>query len=243
LGWLSDAGRRINRAVINAGRDPVKTLTSFQNHRIGGLPVAAGEKYIDSMTPKPPPAPKPNTALAALRAEMTDDAKKFRQNIEGYTAGRVQGLLPSLQDAASEGTRRTRENFSRRGLLYSGMAQKGEAESTGAVKSEYARAVAGINAEAQKIATSKEKAAAAIGLEQMQNLMNQAEQYYNISSENDIARRRAIGNLAGGVGYGVGAYYGANQNQGLLSSPPNQSQFSVQPTSYGSLLGVNYGGG
>jgi hypothetical protein len=248
LGFLRNVGRSINRSAINIGRNitrnPAQAFADVAKLRIAGVAEPAAKEAISGLMPKVEPPPVPTDPTSALRAELSADAKKFREGIGGYKSERVQGLLPSFGIAKEEGVRRTRENFGRRGLLYSGLGQKGEAETRGAVQGEFNRAVAGINQEAEEIATRKEKAAAALGLEQMSMLMGQAEQYYNISAENDIARRRALGNLASGIGYGAGAYFG-NQSQGLLGSQQAQPQyaaFAPQPTSYGSLLGVNYGG-
>jgi hypothetical protein len=246
LGFIKKLGRKINKTAnqftSNLTKKPLKAAQQFAEFRIGGLPIEAGKLAIEEMQPKPPPEPTPNTQLEALRKEMSDDAKNFRANIDGYKSEKIQGLLPSYDMAKEEGVRRTRENYSRRGLLYSGLGQKGDAEARGAVQGEFNRAVAGINQEAEGIATRKEKAAASIGLEQMGLLMNQAEQYYNMSAENDIARRKALGSLASGFGYAAGAYAGRDQSQGLLQPGSfSGSGLDPQPSRYGTLLGVNYG--
>lgn len=194
-------------------KDPAKM---YAGGSAGGVPGIVGinapdtGNWSDQLVGKQPEPPSAGVdkRLEDIQREMKEDARKYRENLE-YTRGqRMGGLLPEYQEAAREGTRRTRENYGRRGLLYSGLRKKGEGELKGKLASELARAQAGIREETERTAQMKEMAAAAQGLENASILMNQAEQYYNMSMQNDLARRRAFGLLGQGLGRAAGTYYG-----------------------------------
>lgn len=195
-------------------------VTSYVVGQAGGVPGLIGASEVNNLFKQDePPAPTQDERLKRIREEMASDADEFRSNLGAYKNRKKQGLIGDYADAKEEGVRRTRENYGRRGLLYSGLAQKGEAEMKGAIQSQYDRSVADINREAEQIADAKERAAAAAGIEDAQQLLNQAEQYYNLSAQNDLARRRAFGSLASGIGYGMGSIAGSgggNEPKGLI---------------------------
>lgn len=149
----------------------------------------------------------------AQRQEIYDDAYDFRKNLPKYTADRVRGLIPTYNESLSEGERRTRESFGRRGLSGSGLARAADTKFRGSLASTLAQAKVGIRMEGEQSARAKEQASAALGLSEAQRLMANAEQLYNLNAVNDIARRKSLGQLATGIGYGVGSYYGANSVQ------------------------------
>lgn len=248
---LRRIGRSINRAVNdtvgnvtsvirNPGQiadDPLGTLTNFTLATRGGIPGQMAVNEVSKMLePEEPPMPTEDERLKKLREEMFSDAKDFRSNIDAFKNRKTQGLLGDYSTAKEEGVRRTRENYGRRGLLYSGLAKKGEAETKGAIQGEYNRAKTQINQEAEQIADAKERAAAAVGIDQAQQLLGQAEQYYNLSAQNDLARRRAFGNLASGIGYGLGSIAGSGkQPQGLIQQ--QQVTMNDNPQLYGGGYG------
>lgn len=167
------------------------------------------------------------TDVDRQRLELSADAGDFRGNIDEYKKDRMSGLLEQAKYQSEEGAKKIREGFSNRGLLYSGFEPKKQSEFRGQIASELAKSRAGINKEAEDIARRKEMLAASVGLENFGNLMNQAEQYYNMAAENDLNRRRALGNVIAGIGYGIGSFYG-NKN-------PSDS--------YNDYSGSNSGGG
>ena len=144
---------------------------------------------------------------------MGEEADAFREGLPDYIRDRQQTLTDTFRLAEDEGVRRTRENFGGRGLLYSGMAQAGEAGLKGELANQLASGKAAISSESENLARKKEYAAAAAGLEEAAKLMDSAEQYYNLSMQNDLLRRRNMTNLIKGVGYGVGAYYGSQEEE------------------------------
>lgn len=251
MGWgFRDIGRAINRGannlvnnvvdtIRNPGRiadDPLGLLTDYTIGVRGGIPAQIGiDEVKKMMTPEEPPEPKQDQRLIDIRREMSEDATKFRSGLDDYKRGKKSGLIGAYADATEQGVRRTRENYSRRGLLYSGLANRGETEVRGNIQGQFDRSMADINREAEQIADTKEQAAAAAGIEQATQLLNQAEQYYNISSQNDLARRRAFGNLASGIGYGAGSLIGSGGGQGLINSQPQPRDYAMynNPDIYG----------
>lgn len=245
---VRDIGRNINREVINAAENPLQTYSDIAlgNAGLGAAAPTARQIGMNMVNPpvKAPPVPGQDPRLTALQTTAAEDAKKFREGLSGFKQNQMLGLLPTFQKAEEEGARKTRENMSRRGLLYSGLAKKAEGSVRGELASQIASAKSGIAKEAEQIADAKDRAAAAMGLDMIQQLLGQAEQYYNISFENNLARRRAIGQIAAGVGYGAGALIG---NRGVPTTAENpsfgdyNSTNFAQPTEYGGLLGVKYG--
>lgn len=245
---VRNIGPDINREFNNAIRNPLQTYSDIAmgNAGLGAAAPTARQIGMNLVNPPvaKPPEPGQDPRLTALQTTAEQDAKKFRQDLEGFKQRQFTGLLPSFQIAGEEGVRRTRENVARRGLLYSGLAKKAEGSVRGELATQIAGARSSIAKEAEQIADAKDRAAAAMGLDMMNQLMGQAEQYYNISFENNLARRRAIGQIAAGVGYGAGALLGNKDNTNVSSlsfGDYNSSNFA-QPTEYGGLLGVKYGG-
>jgi len=144
-----------------------------------------------------------------MQRQLGDEAESFRQNLDDYKQDRVEGLLPTYQLAEERGTELSRESSSRRGLLFSGLAKKQEGEMRSNLAQELAQQKADINVEAETLARKKELAAAASSLDQQMRLLGEAENYYNISMQNQANRRRQLANLFGGIGYGIGSYAGS----------------------------------
>ena len=158
-----------------------------------------------------------------LMTNIRGEASDFRKNLGSYKEGLINDLMPTYRAAEEEGTRRTREGASRRGLLYSGLEKKQESANRGTLAATLAQQKANINNEAETLARKKESAAASAGLAESQMLMQQAEDYYNISMQNQLNRRKAMGSLFSGIGYAIGSssYKPEDQtktgNQGLIS--------------------------
>lgn len=242
---ISDVGER---ELGNAIKNPLQTYSDLAmgNAGLGAFAPIARQLGTGVLNPKSPKPfePTADPRLTALQETAAADAKKFREGLQGFKQNQFMGLLPSFQMAEDQGVRRTRENMSRRGLLYSGLAKEAEGQVKGQLATQIASAKSGISKEAEQIADAKERASAAMGLDMINQLLGQAEQYYNISFENNLARRRAIGQIAAGVGYGAGALYGTKSAQ--TNANPSYGDYNstnfAQSTEYGGLLGVNYGG-
>lgn len=240
VGYHSDEGQALKDKSVESAQHMYNRIrdnpaTSYVVGQAGGVPGLLGLDAVEKMMEaEEPPMPTEDERLKKIRREMSDDATDFRSNLESFKNRKKQGLLSEYSDAKEEGVRRTRENYGRRGLLYSGLASEGEAEIKGQIQGQYNEAKAGINQEAEQIADAKERAAAAVGIDQAQQLLGQAEQYYNMSAQNDLARRRAFGNLASGLGYGLGSIAGAGkQPNGLIAQQPQMVTMNDNPQLYG----------
>lgn len=171
---------------------------------------------------------------------LQSDAQNFRKDLPVVRQQQMAGLIPTFQIAEQQGVKRTKENYARRGLLYSGKAVQDVTSVRGQVASEMAKSRQEINKETEKIALAKEQAAIATALDARAQLLQTAEMYYNLNQQNQIERRRAAGAIAQGLGYAAGAYYGNKTNKDVPAFSEYNSTNFAQPTEYGLLLGVNY---
>lgn len=177
------------------------------------------------------------TGDEALRAGIKTEAEDFRANLPDYIRQRQGVLADTARMAEEQGVRRTREGFEGRGLLYSGLAQSGEAGLRGEIRTQLRRGQSEIAQSAEELARRKELAAAASGLEQASQLMNEAEQYYNMSMQNQIARRRAMQGLIGGIGYGIGSFIGS-QNKPETPTQEANTGLLTQNTDLSNIRGL-----
>jgi hypothetical protein len=161
-----------------------------------------------------------------LRSLLGQSADEFRQNLPQYTKERVSSILPKYEESLESGGKKIASSFARRGLLDSNVARKEIGQFRGKVGAEYAQQKADIGRESELLARKKEQEAAATNLETQGLLRQQAEDYYDLSMQNDIMRRRALGSFAGGVGYGIGAYYGKDAADDYYRDLMYKNQYS-----------------
>jgi hypothetical protein len=171
-----------------------------------------------------------------LQTQMSKEAKRFQQNLPNYTAQQYQSLLPEYQRAQEEGLRSIREGSARRGLLQSGLRQGAEGNLRTQLAGELATSRVNINREAEQLARSKKEAASSVGLQMMTDNLRRAEELYNMQLSNQVARRQAFGQIASGIGYGVGSYYGSRPNTGAKPLDPTLWSGNMYTP------GTNYGG-
>lgn len=131
------------------------------------------------------------------------------------------GLLKSDADQAlTSGLKSTRKNFNDRGLLYSGMREGGEQQVKGRVAGALAEGDAAARRDSANVVEKRKQAFASIGLAEQEQKNQLAQQAFETSYKNSIARRQALEAAAGGVGQGIGMYYG---QQGRETRPANTS--------------------
>ena len=174
----------------------------------GGLNLLAGDQNKDGG----PQLTSESARMKQLREGLKADSDKFAGNLDNYKREQFQGLLPAYNQALEKGTRNVREGAGRRGLLYSGLAQKGEREMRGQLASQMDRSKVAISQDARSLAMKKAAAATASGLQNAAMLMQQSEQYYNLSMQNQLNRRKALGAIAQGAGEAAGTYFGSGGN-------------------------------
>ncbi len=130
-------------------------------------------------------------------------------------AKEAQGLLSQDADAAlKSGTSNTRKNYNRRGLLYSGLREGGEGAVKSAVASKLAKDSSDTSREFAQSAAKQKEAYAAVGLQNQQQTLELANQAFDTTMRNSIARQQAYQQLGEGVGQAAGMYYGSSSSGG-----------------------------
>lgn len=149
----------------------------------------------------------------ALAGSITDAPKNLQEEI---------GLLRGdAGQALDTGLRQTRSNFNNRGLLYSGMRQGGEQQVRGRVAGALASSEAQARRDTENLLTERKKAFASIGLAEQEARNQMAQQAFEKSYQNSIARRQALQELGQGVGQAAGYYMQSRDNR--ASNPPGTS--------------------
>jgi hypothetical protein len=260
MGVLRDIERGVRHGVGGIARGATDWLknptkeTQQLARRIGGgikkYPVEVGAVlggaagaatgYAANMLGKQPKGPKGGTdpRLTGLRGEMVNEAKDFKRNLGQYRDDQYQGLLSAANQARDTGTRQIREGMSSRGLLYSGMRAGKESELQSGLESGLAQGRYDINRESSALLKKKQLAAQMVGLDSLNQLQNSIENYYNLQMQNQMARRQAFGQLASGLGYAAGAYFGGQQ------SPSSQTNWEASTGQRGMIFDwePQYGG-
>lgn len=135
----------------------------------------------------------------------------------------ISSIYGNASQALGQGLKSTRENFNRRGLLYSGMRESGEASVRGGVGAKLAGDVSGTNREYANSLEKAKQAYASIGMASAQENMNLANQAFQTVNQNNIARLQAYQQFAGGLGQAAGYAYGSYGSKGAQPGAP-QSQ-------------------
>lgn len=146
-----------------------------------------------------------------LLKDMQASSDRFRERLPEFKKEQERAILPTYSQAMEEGTRRTKENYARRGLLQSGLRRKGETDLRGELSKQLAEAKSDISRRSETLANQMETASLQANFDAAAQLMSSAENLYNIQQQNLIARRQSMRQLAAGLGYGLGSYYGNRQ--------------------------------
>jgi hypothetical protein len=169
---------------------------------------------------------KNNAQIAALQARLN------LKNQLGSSIGRNKDLElaaeSGLKSAANEnmnaGVKKTRQNYNSRGLLYSGMREGGEDAIKNAAAGGLASDIANTRAEYGNLLNEQKQAYANVGLADQRDLVNQANETFEIATKNSIARQQAYQQLGQGLGYAAATVYGGqNQQSASTASMPNMS--------------------
>jgi len=180
--------QQISRAVGNA---------------TGGL---IGEADYQKSGPAPTPGEDPR--ITEQRKKLLGEAKEFRANLPKYTQERYRDVATLGHEALRDTNKLIRRNASRRGMFNSGMRLGQESGARGRLASMLASQRADINREAQDLAGAKEETAANVGLAGFDSAIQRSNNMYQQAMQQEMARRKAMGQLGQGVGYGLGAYFG-----------------------------------
>lgn len=164
---------------------------------------------VNEAMPKVPGAPayQEDPRQAALRKKMTGDAESFRKNIQGFKDEQFAPELQQANMAEREGLTNVDRSTNRRGLLYSGINDLGRADIGTQKALTVSQAKQDINSLAEQLASQKENAAASVGLEGFQDILNQQGLLNKEAADARAARQAQYQQIGQGLGYGAGAYY------------------------------------
>lgn len=167
-------------------------------------------------------------ALKKSLAGSINDAPKNLDEEVGLLRG-------DAGQALDQGLTKTRQNFNNRGLLYSGLREGGEQQVRGRVASALAESESGARRDTENLLTERKKAFASIGLAEQEQKNQMAQQAFEKSYQNSIARRQAMQQLGTGVGQAVGYYMNSQPNsQNTQAQSPSMENMSVSSGSYNS---------
>jgi hypothetical protein len=210
------AGQRMYDGAMDAISDPgraARDVLNGANDATGGLATMPfdplGVIVPNAANPRQPPAQQTpeDPRITKQRSGLMDEASKFRQGLDRYKGEKYGIAANAARDQLNETTKTIRASANQRGLLYSGMRQGQEAGARGRMASILAQQRAEINKEAEDLAAAKDATAANVGLAGYDNAIKRADDAYNLASQNEIARRKALAQIGEGVGYGFGAMY------------------------------------
>ncbi len=128
-----------------------------------------------------------------------DDQLKKSQDVNKAASG----------EALGQGLKNTRQNYSNRGLLYSGLREGGEQKVKTAGASQLANAMASTARESANSTTAAKNAYASVGLAQQAESLQMAHEAFDTANANSIARLQAMQQLGSGVGAAAGTYFGS----------------------------------
>ncbi len=133
----------------------------------------------------------------------SDDQLNKAQDLNKATAG----------SALDQGLKNTRQNYSGRGLLYSGMRQGAEQGVKSGVASQLSSSMTGTARDAANSKMAAQNAYMSVDLANQQDTLNKSNQAFDTASANNIARLQAMQQLGSGLGSAAGAYFGEQQRQ------------------------------
>lgn len=228
---LTTGIKNVAQGIQSGNVDPIKKeWENYQRNIDPGfryLWEPLGEKAVK------PPGGGEDPNVTALRSRLYGEAGKFLQDMPGLQKAASSQIEQEGSLAEKSGIKRTRQNYNRRGLLYSGLREAGEQGVRGQVASTMAQQKAQSNKELTDMAQAKVNKAAQAGLQGYQDSVNREAEIAGINLQNQVARTQAMQALGQTVGYGAGTYLGSR------SSQPAQAQPS-QPTYSGFQGDYNY---
>lgn len=122
----------------------------------------------------------------------------------------------------STGLKKTRENYNSRGLLYSGMREGGEQGIKSNAAASLASGIAGTSRDYQNTLASEKSAYTSLGFAQQQADLDRANQAFEITTKNNIARAQAYEQLGYGVGSLAGTMYGQQKAPAAQQAKPTE---------------------
>jgi len=147
-----------------------------------------------------------NARAKELRDESARQTEQFESEMPGLKKDAL-GLLESGVDRSlDQGLKKTRENYSDRGLLFSGFRQGAEGSLRAQAGEQKARGRQEITKGFEDTLQAKKRATAHMGLQTYASALDTQVQTMNTQMQNSIQRRRMRGQLAAGLGAAAGIY-------------------------------------
>lgn len=200
--------------VSNIFKTPGRELQNWITNYAGATTLGQGQKYLpwNNKAPKAPGAGE-DPQVSALRNRLYGEASDFERDLPGFQSRASEQIGREGEQALKSGLKGTRENFNRRGLLYSGLREGGEQDVRGRVASTMAGQKAQSNKELTDLAKSKWQTAANVGLQSYQDSVNREAEIAGINLQNQVARAQMMQALGQTGGYIAGSMYGNRQPQ------------------------------
>ncbi len=200
-----------------------KTIKSIAKNPLGELKraaitnnplIAQASALQRSVLGEDPKAPSPgeDPQVAALRDRLFGEAQEFDKGLSGTQAQASNQIEKEGNLALQSGLKGTKQNFNRRGLLYSGLREAGEQDVRGRVASGMAQQKAQSNKELTDLARAKWQKVAQVGLQGYQDSVNREAEISGINLQNQVARAQMMQALGQTGGQIAGSYYGSQNN-------------------------------
>lgn len=156
---IGDGLKNIGRVIGNPIGSGLDAIGIKVPDPLGDIYGSIRDGAIDMVTgggpkePDLPDVPGMDPKLKEIRDRQVAEAKKFRQNLPKYNHDQYSTALSKNRDALAKKMRQSTQDFSRRGLLNSGIKHAQQSDIVG-------QSMADLENERQDISSSLEKAAA-----------------------------------------------------------------------------------
>lgn len=238
MGWWDDLVDNARNALPNFGGEGSIQDRAAQADR--GLQANLGNtgKYLANpygsigadigkgLRPDDPPAPPGvDPEIYKQQLEQQRQAKEFEANAPKMGEDIYNRVAGNERKNLAKQMSGVRNNYSSRGLLYSGLRQGDELATQEQSGSRLASARAGINKDLNDQVQNMNDMAIKSGLDIQQQSQGIQDQVFNqalMNMQNSMSSNAALG---GAVGQAAGSYLGSKSGQGLLRSTPATSQY------------------
>jgi len=146
-------------------------------------------------------------ALLNMYTTRINQKNALAESIAGNETMRtnaIQDIYGESGRALGQGLKKTKENYSSRGLLYSGMREGGEQNLRSGIAAKTQSDVAQTNRESSNALDAAKRAYASIGIQNAQENIQLANQAFETANANSIARLQAYQQFGGGAGQMAG---------------------------------------
>lgn len=150
-------------------------------------------------------------ALEAQRKKISGVASEYEKSMPGMKERAFGAAADVGRKEVGQEIGNIRKGTQRRGLLYSGLREGAEAGAVGDMQSRVASQQSQIADEMENRRQELQDAAAQAGLGKMAAEAGLASGDINMTLQNALARRQAMGSLLGGIGGLAGAYIGSKK--------------------------------